>query len=255
MLAYTINLDAATQRWNHMRETFAETGIEAVRVPAVDGATLEFPGKSFNEGRYRWLHGREVNRYEVGCYLSHLKAMMAFLSTSEEHALICEDDVVIKADLATVLAEALCYSKFWNVLRLTGLSNGHGMKVAKLDEGHSLCVNAGRMKGAGAYVVDRAAARAFTEGLLPMWLPYDHAFDREWCFGLKCMSVLPFPISQTDGLFRSSIQKNSGAKLSHLRRWLGTYPYQAGNELSRWAFRLTFFAMLWTRLWMMRGRA
>jgi glycosyl transferase family 25 len=238
-----------------MRQAFSESGIEAVRVAAVNGATLEFPASDFDEERYRWLHGREPNRFEVGCYLSHLKAMTAFLQTGAEYALICEDDVVVKPGLARVLEAAMGYSRHGNVLRLAGLSNGRGMKVADLGGDHALCVNAGRMKGAGAYVVDRAAAEAFTEGLLPMWLPYDHAFDREWCFSLKCVSVLPFPVSQTERLFRSSIQKDSGPKLSKLRRWLGTYPYQAGNELSRWAFRLTYFAALTARLWAVRARA
>jgi len=222
--------------------------LEPVRVPAINGGTIEFPSRDFDEARYRRLHGRVANGYEVGCYLSHLKALTAFLATEEEHALICEDDLVIGANLPEVLRDCLRYARYWNVLRVAGLSTGRAMKVADLPSGGSLCVNAGRMKGAGAYVVDRAAARAFVEHLLPMWLPYDHAFDREWCYGLRCLSVLPFPISQTDGLFRSSIQKSSGARLPRLGRWLGTYPYQVGNEVSRWFHRITYFASLSYRL-------
>jgi glycosyl transferase, family 25 len=85
--------------------------------------------------------------------------------------------------------------------------------------------------------VDRRAAKAFVECLLPMWLPFDHAVDREWNFGLSAACILPFPASQTDHDFPSSIQKGKVRKLSTWRRCLTTYPYQAFNEVCRWVFR------------------
>jgi glycosyl transferase family 25 len=96
----------------------------------------------------------------------------------------------------------------------------------------------GRIKGTGAYVVSRTAAKQFVDHLLPIKLPYDHALDREWFWGLNAVCALPFPISQTDRLFRSSIQKHSQPKLSRARRFATTYPYQAFNEVSRYIFRL-----------------
>jgi glycosyl transferase family 25 len=106
---------------------------------------------------------------------------------------------------------------------------------------YAICVNFGRLKGAGAYVVDRKAAEAFVARLLPMWLPWDHACDREWFQGLRAASVLPFPISQTDSGFKSSIQGSSRKPLPSWRRWYSAYPYQAVNEVSRWAVRCVSF--------------
>jgi hypothetical protein len=83
-----------------------------------------------------------------------------------------------------------------------------------LGRGYDLCVNFARLKGAGAYVLDRRAARAFATGLLPMWLPFDHAIDREWAFGLRAAYVQPFPISQVEKRFRSSIQSGPSRRLS-----------------------------------------
>ena len=45
------------------------------------------------------------------------------------------------------------------------------------------------------------AARALVAGLLPMRLPFDHAFDREWFFGLRAATVLPSPCSQIESDF------------------------------------------------------
>jgi glycosyl transferase family 25 len=159
------------------------------------------------------------------------------LETTDTHALICEDDVLPSKDLSEVLQSALCHSGAWNILRLTGLSCGIPLPARKLCGDYRLCVSLGRLKGAGAYAIDRAAARAFSAHLLPMWLPYDHAFDREWFFGLRAAYVLPFPCSQTEHSFSSSIQKAGSQRLPALNRWLTTYPYQAFNESMRWVFR------------------
>lgn len=236
MRAYIINLDHATERWSHIKNSFGETNLTLERVSALDGRTISLPDERFAEGRFRWFHGRETNIFEVACYLSHLKALEQFLNTSDETALIGEDDVVPGPNLDTVLAAALRYKDSWNILRLTGLSGG-GFQVVDLPTGHALAIHTKRLKGAGAYLVDRRAAQAFLDNLLPMRLPYDHAFDREWFFGLRAMSVTPFPISQTEKQFRSSIQRNSKPRLSFLRRLVGTYVYQAYNEIARGIFR------------------
>ena len=128
-------------------------------------------------------------------------------------------------------------SSSWNIARLTGLAPGTPFKVAPLAGGYSLNVQMGRLKGCGAYIVDRKAAKTCLSGLLPMCLPWDHAADREWPLGLKAVSVSPLPISQTEETFPSAIQENSQPRLSSRARWRTTYPYQIRNELSRWLYR------------------
>ncbi|MCE9611824.1 MAG: glycosyltransferase family 25 protein [Chthoniobacter sp.] len=237
MRAYILNLEAATDRWAALSGAFAKIDFPVTRVPAVEGAKLHLPVPEYAESQYLWFHGRPTNVREVGCYLSHIAACRAFLATSDSHGLICEDDLILGPDFPAVLEAALRWSSAWNILRLTGLSAGHAVRVQPLVGGFGLCVNLGRLKGAGAYVVDRAAAQAFVDRLVPMWLPWDHAFDREWFFGLRAASVQPFPISQTDSKFKSSIQGSSRRPLPSWRRWFTTHPYQAVNEVSRWLFR------------------
>ncbi len=241
MHAYIVNLDGAHQRWALMEQSLAGSPLTLHRVPGVDGSKLTLPYDGFDAERFRRRHGRTINPREIGCYLSHVKAMATFLESGESHAAICEDDLVLLPGFNRVLERAMEYRRYWNILRLTGLSTGHARPVVALDEKHHLCVNFGRMKGAGMYLVDRKAAEAFTRHLVPMWLPYDHAFDREWWFGLKAASVIPFPVSQVDSGLRSSIQNQSGKKLSRLSRYATTYPYQVCNELSRWTVRTAHY--------------
>lgn len=235
--AFVINLDSASDRWDAMKEAFAGANVTLHRVPAIDGNALQFPHSDYAEGLFRLFHGRMTNPREVGCYLSHLAACQAFLETGGDRALIFEDDVTPEPGFEAVLDDLLNQGSHWNVIRLTGLSLGIPINVATLRGGHSICVGIGRLKGAGAYLVDRKAAQRFVEGLLPMRLPFDHAIDREWALGLRAAYVLPFPFSQTERGFRSSIQKGGTGKVPSVARWFTTYPYQAFNEISRWLCR------------------
>lgn len=244
MKAYVINLDTVPERWEHMQRAFAETPFSVVRVSAVSGRDLKLPIPEFDEETFRRRHGRLTNIFEVACYLSHIKAMKTFLESGESHAMICEDDLYPTKDATRVIGKLMKAAPFWNIARITGLSAGSPWKVVSLGEGYFLNVQMGRLKGCGAYIVDRKAAEALVKGLLPMWLPWDHAADREWPFGLKAVSVSPFPISQTEEKFTSAIQGNSQPRLSSRERWRSTYPYQITNEVSRWISR----GMLWLSL-------
>jgi len=237
MRAFIINLDSAADRWAISEKLFAGTSLPFTRVPAVEGDALQLPHVDYSEPLYRWFHGRSTNPREIGCYLSHLRAMEQFLATTDEHALIVEDDIGFRPEFEAVLTAAMTYASSWNILRLSGLGEGQPAVLAALPGNYSLCVSLDRLKGTGAYVLDRAAATGLLRGLRPMRLPYDHALDREWFQGLRAAYIQPFPISQTESPFASSIQKGRHVKLSRGRRYVTTYPYQAANELSRWLFR------------------
>ena len=237
MRAFLINLDTATDRRAFMEKALASTSFLVTRISAVDGRTLPQPLEGYDEALYHRRHGRTTKPGEIGCYLSHVKAWRAFLESGDDHGLIVEDDLVLGPDLERVVLRALEHAEHWNLLRLSGLGTGNPASVIPLDDQYSLCVNLARLKGTGAYVVDRRGAEALVAGMLPMWLPFDHALDREWAHGLKALSVAPWPCSQTDKLFRSTIQGQQARKLSAGRRWATTYPYQIVNEFSRWIVR------------------
>lgn len=40
-------------------------------------------------------------------------------------------------------------------------------------------------------MINRTAAQRYVQQLLPMQLPYDHAYDRGWVYGLKVRRVFP----------------------------------------------------------------
>lgn len=95
---YWLNLDADTHRREYMEKHFAYWGVENhKRVSGYDGRSDDV---------CEYISGRppsEMSQNEMGCCMSHLKAIKDFYeNTDEKYALIFEDDVVL--DIA----------KFWN---------------------------------------------------------------------------------------------------------------------------------------------
>ena len=184
---FLINLDRSPERLAAMASQLDVLNMPFTRIAAVDGRTIKVEDR-VDTHRYRRRHGREVRAAEVGCYLSHLAAMQAFLATDASHALILEDDATLLPALPDVLARATSREAIgtWDVLKLESRRTGFKLALLQLTPRHALCVNLFRSTGAAAYVVSRHAAQVYLDKLLPMGQPFDHAFDRGWFLVCAC---------------------------------------------------------------------
>lgn len=195
---FVINLKDATERWAHMQEALDKVGLSYTRIDAVLGKNLEEPIEAFNERRFNILTGKHKNYGEIGCYLSHIRALNTFLESNADYALILEDDVDLPAILPQLLAQTIRHSQHWDLLRLTSSRAGHYLKITQLDAHHDLVYNTRVLKNTGAYLINRKAAQACADKMLPMCLPYDVALDRDWDYGFKTACIVPFPIKLED---------------------------------------------------------
>ena len=107
MKAFLINLEKAKDRLNSCDQEFKKVGLDYVLVKAVDGEENYPSKKEFSRLFYTLKHGKRVNPREVACYQSHIKALELFLKTSEEYALICEDDIEFSDAFVDVLKLSL----------------------------------------------------------------------------------------------------------------------------------------------------
>lgn len=240
---YLINLERATERLHRMEAKLSAAGLPFERVPAVEGSALRFPHPGFDAWSYRHLHGRRVIPAEVGCYLSHVECARRLLASEASHALILEDDVSFAPDFVAVLRAAMLEGASWDILRLSTVNKGPKFGYRKLPGGRRLAKALTREKGAGAYVINRAAAEWITGKLMPMRLAYDIAFDLEYLGGLRAAFIDPPPTQQRDEKV-SQIQNNIKAAKYPATRYLTVLPYRAWLELTRLAFRAGHLAYL-----------
>jgi len=243
--SYVINLPSARERMEKMQGRLDAIGLPFTRIVGVNGRELQLPIPEFDEPRHRLMTGRRPIPAEIGCYLSHIKAIDAFLAADapQTHALIFEDDAIFGADLPPLLEAALAHGDCWDVLRLSTVGRDRVVPVIALDAKSSLGVILTRCKGAAAYMVNRRAAAAFRRRLLPMRLAWDIAFDLEFLQGLRAAAITPFPVIADDRMPTQIQVAINSYKLPYWR-YATVFPYRAAVETARVAMRSLLFARL-----------
>ncbi|MDM0045556.1 glycosyltransferase family 25 protein [Variovorax dokdonensis] len=198
---FLINLDRSEDRLRTMRQRLERAGLPWQRVAAVDGKTLDLRNlREVDERGFRRRHGKRLNPAEVGCYLSHIKALKAFLDGPWTWALILEDDADFPDDFGTLIEQLLERSDQWDVLKLSSFHGGSPVPVAELPGSRRLAVPLARLMNANCILFNRHAARVLLKRLLPMTLPYDHALEQAFVFGLRLRTITPIPCPAETGL-------------------------------------------------------
>lgn len=252
IVTYLINLDRATERLAKLDRRLSELGLDYTRIAAVDGRALRFPHPDFSDLSYRLLHGRRRAPAEIGCYFSHIAALRAFLDSDAEHALILEDDVTFAPDFIAMMEASLARGDDWDILRLSTVNTGRAIPFSRLFGRYRLAIALTREKGAGAYMVNRRAARWLVRQL-PMRLAYDIMFDLEYLAGLRAVFVTPLPCQQITGEATQIQNQGPDFKLPKWR-YLTVLPYRAWLEITRLIMRLGYLGAaalrgLWRALW------
>jgi glycosyl transferase, family 25 len=240
---WVINLDRAPDRLAGISAQLDRLGLPWTRLAAVDARHFSAAQKAqLDESGFGRRHGMTPLAGELGCYLSHIEVMRSFLASDARIAVVLEDDAKLHASLPAALAALARHAERWDVVKLSGVHSGTPVPYLDLAAGHRLAVMLSKCTGSSAYAMNRRAAEAYLDprrGLLPMQLPYDHAFDRGWRYGLKFRLVVPTPCGHDDQI-ASTIGTPASApsrKFKGLKR-LPTHLWRLGNELQRLAYGL-----------------
>nr|WP_301334546.1 glycosyltransferase family 25 protein [Variovorax dokdonensis] len=232
---FVINLDRSPDRLSAMGQRLSRAGLPWIRVPAIDGSTLDLScTPEVDSTGYRRNHGKHLNAAEVGCYLSHVRALREFLSGPWSWALVLEDDADFPDDFQHLLSRLISLNDEWDVVKLSSFHSGTPVRIEDLSEHYALAVPLSRLMNSNSILFNRRAAEVLVERLLPMQLPYDHALERAWLFGLKLRTVTPSPCPSDTNLV-STIGDRQRLKLFKLR-WYRRGPamiFRARTELMR----------------------
>jgi glycosyl transferase, family 25 len=240
---WVINLDRAPERLARIQAQLEALGLPWLRLAAVDARAFT-PEQSaqLDEAGYRRKHGMRPVGGELGCYLSHVEVMRRFLASDALYALVLEDDVLLKPALPAVLQGLVAHASRWDMVKLSAVHSGTPVPVLKLAPGHDLCVMLSRCTGSSAYAINRRAATAYLQGLLPMSLPYDHVFDQGWRFGLKVRLVSPTPCGHDEQIASTIVAPAGMTRKFHWTQRLPAFAYRLGNESRRLRYGLASVA-------------
>jgi glycosyl transferase family 25 len=193
-LIYVINLDRDTERMASIHTNLVRLGLSYERLPAVMGKDVPDWEKLVDLPSYAWRNRLDMPRAgEVGCYLSHLKAMETFLKTDAPWCVILEDDVEVLPACADVL-RSLAEKDDWDLVKLFNFHSGMPVKKRALGSAHHLVAHLTRTTSSAAYVVNRRAAETLLKSMRPITEQVDHALDRPWETGLRTRGIRPMPV-------------------------------------------------------------
>lgn len=232
---FVINLDRDKDRMASIESSLAKNGLSHVRVPAVLGREVPDWERLVDAPLYaRRNRNLSPRPGEVGCYLSHLKAMEDFLATGAPWGVILEDDVEILPECAEVL-RALGEADDWDLAKLFCFHGGMPVRKRALTARHHLVVHLARTTSSAAYAVNRRAAETLLKSMMPISEQVDHALERPWETGLRVRGVRPLPIVLAPVAHAGSTIGEGGVKAdSHrLARSLELFPARAHKELRR----------------------
>jgi glycosyl transferase family 25 len=125
--------------------------------------------------------------------------MRTFLSGPADFGLIVEDDCAFDDDVRDVLEELMRQAERWDVVKLAGKHSGWPVTTGCLGKKRRLVAILQRQTGSAAYLINRRAAAVYVRELLPMAVPFDHAFDQVWRYGLTLRGVEPRPAHTIGG--------------------------------------------------------
>ena len=195
MKVFVINLDERIDRWLSLESEIEKLGLDVISISAVSFRDLDQADFSF------------VSKEVAACFLSHIKALEAFLESGDSHGLIVEDDFFVEnriphmfssllmnlnflqvGYLKTSLIERLNirYQNFFNIYLGLLLRAGVKLKFPKAlmnkyllleRRGVSLGVALNDVRpGAHAYIVDRKFATYCRQINIPIALSTDALF-------------------------------------------------------------------------------
>lgn len=123
MEIYLISLEQDTQRRAELAQRFPQGYPKMQWIKAVNGKSLSAKQYFSYAQKHLKSNKKLITPSELGCTLSHIKALKNFIITDEDHCLILEDDVV-GCDQDIILLENLVSILPENTLMLCGGQEG-----------------------------------------------------------------------------------------------------------------------------------
>ena len=154
------------------------TMIDAVG--AEDISAQELP-KIYSSEQARLYVGRTLSLPEIGCYLSHLKAMQAIIDSGAAYGVVIEDDVKIQQEFVEVILGIEAIPPVWNIIQIGNSVNKNYPLPVVLRNKHNYELPCGYRVGAllpeswgtQGYIISREFCKYFLHKAYPIFCPID----------------------------------------------------------------------------------
>jgi glycosyl transferase family 25 len=209
---YCINLARSPERLAFMQAQLGGQGIIAERIVGQDGA-VDIPLD------WRWqFKGAPLSPGKIGCYVSQLLALQAFIASSAPWCVVLQDDVTL-ADGFMAIAEAAIAAAppQADVIHLCSVFKRRPRRLVPLPHNSWLVRHRRLPVGAGAVAFSREAAFKLLY-LQPRQRTFDLELRYAWLHDLDIYGVEPAPAHQAEN-FPSLIGPHHLEDRTQRRQW------------------------------------
>ena len=216
---FVINLDKSKERLNSFRKAFDSLGLKIEKIPAVDGQDLDIETYA-NDLDCQKEMGRGMQPGEIGCFLSHKKALEKFLITESKYAIVFEDDAIpedgFKDTVDAVIKKFLQNNENVAAINLGALDFKYSSKVLVINNSILRCAHRFPML-ATAVLWTRSGAKNFLDNSSSITMPYDN-FLRVLFTGTNSVFSIQPPIISSSGIESDIAARNQNVRRSALNR-------------------------------------
>jgi glycosyl transferase, family 25 len=223
MRIYVLNLARAVRRRAEIERAAAAVGVTLDFIEAVDGQTLtEAQRNLVDHRRRRRITPFLLSDNEIGCWLSHRRAMQALVESGKGMAAILEDDVTLLPEFPRILDALQHQGGLFDVVTLyRNFQRDPAFETCRtLTRGVSLGRIAPMQTGAVGYVITRQAAKKFLAATQLVVHAVDKEMHRYWASGLD-IYALSQPVVIHDDAGHSYL---SETRLDHRPKERAKYP-------------------------------
>lgn len=230
-----------------LTEELKKQGLNVSLQYAVDGRSatpkLE-PDESVPQVKPFWKRPHTLNPSEIGCYLSHLRAIKEAYKNGIQRLCLLEDDVMIEKDFSEILTHIEKLPDQFEFIRFMGLKMHSRKFIMPLGDQHQLTRPLKGLCGTQGYVINRAGMKKVLSFGSTLTDPIDKFYDDFWYHDLRCYCIEPHIIWERPS--PSSICKTEAplqhkpAKSAPLKKRLGKLCRSQKRHLYRFRNRKDF---------------
>jgi glycosyl transferase, family 25 len=209
MRIYVLNLARACARKRTIARSAAALGVTLDFIEAVDGRHLDDGQRALvDHGRRRKITPYPLADGEIGCWLSHRRALQALVDSGESMAAILEDDVALLPDFPAVLQAIQAQGGVFDIVTLhrNFARQEAFVDCRRLVAGIRLGRIAYMQTGNVGYVISRQAAKRFLAATPRFVHAVDKEMHRYWASGLD-IYALSHPVVRHDDAGHSFLEE------------------------------------------------
>ncbi len=238
-ICWVISLNPVSANTQKLIADLRSQGLDAEVFPAIDGraGTPPLEGGERIRGNLAMVrHGRRLTASELGCYLSHLRAIKQAYKNGYQYVCLIEDDVVIESRFGDVYRAVL--DKGLDMVRLMSLRIRKRVVLEALVGEHHLVRPERGGLGTQAYVLNRVGMQKFIDYAQNIYEPVDKVFDHFFLFDLNVYAVEPHVAYEL--VHETSVQKSPSIAAEKPLLWqrLVFHPVKLWFSLRRHFYRL-----------------